>query len=163
MLYFSIMAYCGLLEVSQKAADERNAGPSDALTQLGLVFKEVRKVKMTLSKIGPFKDGKESADLESVLEAKKPELQTIPAHAAENTTSRTEINCLGCSVETLGHNKRKVVMLPSDECVLLAVEEKVQTDAETLKKRKNKLENIVGAEKALDARSLLVLRHCSRN
>lgn len=94
-----------------KAADERSAGHADTITQMRLLFEEERKVKVVSSSAGLPKEELRVPKLESALEAKKVELQTLPGIAYENSTLRAEIVQLRASVETLRCRRRETVML----------------------------------------------------
>lgn len=89
-----------------KAADERNAGHADTSTQFQLLCEEERNLKAVLSLAGPSQERLRVADLESVFEAKEPELQTLLGIASDNITLRAEASRLSASAETLGREKR---------------------------------------------------------
>lgn len=117
-----------------KAVDERNAGYSNTLTQLRLLFKKGRKVRAILLSAGPSQEGLLVAELESRLEAKKLELQVLLGPAAKKFTLRTEASRLRDSVETLDREKREVGMLSEDVGYLAAYCKKIRADPKTLRK-----------------------------
>lgn len=75
---------------------------------------------------GPSQFGGCTANLESALEAKKLELQTLPCLATENTTLRTEVIRLQASVETLDREKRKIAMVAQNVPDLTRNAEKIR-------------------------------------
>lgn len=61
---------------------------------------------------GPSQEELWAAKLESALAVKESELQLLPGLAAEIFTLRTKTRRLENSVETLGRERRKIVMFP---------------------------------------------------
>lgn len=92
-----------------KAAVERNAIQTDALTQSRLLPEEESHVMAVFSLAGPSQDRCRVSEQENGLEAKELELQTLPSLAAENATPRRSVIRLCSSVETLGRDSNKVV------------------------------------------------------
>lgn len=125
------------------AADERNAAYTDRLTQLRLPSEEGSKVKAVFSSAGPSQQGPQVTKPKSALEAKESELQTLRGLAAENSTLRTEAVWLWDSVETLGRERRKIVMLTQYVRDFAAHFRKIQADAEVLRKRNMKFAGVV--------------------
>lgn len=94
-----------------KLTDERNAGHASTMTQLRLLLRNGRKVKVVLSTAGSMRKRHRFADLESVIEAKGLELQSSSDFASERSTLRADASSLMGSIETLGRKKRKMFMI----------------------------------------------------
>lgn len=73
-----------------KVTDKRNAGHADTSTQLRLWFEVWRKVQAVSSKAGPSQERLRAVKLESALEAKELQLQTLPGFAFESSTLLAE-------------------------------------------------------------------------
>lgn len=73
-----------------KAADERNTGHADTLTQLRLSCKKGRNLKSISPTMVVSQKGLQVGELESALQANKFELGTFPDLASENSTLREE-------------------------------------------------------------------------
>lgn len=77
-----------------KFADERHTSPTDTLTQLIFLFEKGRKVKEVFPSAGLFLVGSLVTVTENVPDAKKLELQTLPALAAESLVLHTKVSRL---------------------------------------------------------------------
>lgn len=78
------------------------------------MFEEGRKAKAVSTSACPSQEELLVAKLESALEEKKLEPQTLPGFASECSTLRAEASPLKGFVEILGREKKKLVMLSKD-------------------------------------------------
>lgn len=83
------------------------------------------------------------SELESALEEKELELQTLLGLVAENATLSTDVARFRASVETLGREKRKLVVPTYDVRALTKNVGKIKAIAEKLRRRIVKLEDDV--------------------
>lgn len=97
-----------------KATNERNTGYTHTLTKLRLLFEERRKMKAVPSSVGPSVKKLRVANLESALDSKNLEYQTLPGLAAEYFTLRTKVSRLKNSAETLGRERKEFVIATQD-------------------------------------------------
>lgn len=123
-----------------KAADESHAKHLNTLTKLRLLFEEGWKVAAPASQAGSADDHSRIAELESALEARELELQTLHGLAKKNATLRADVGRLKKSVSTLNRGNDLIYTLNDELRDLKTTAQQIRSAAEGVKERNTELE-----------------------
>lgn len=118
-----------------KTADGRNTGLADTLTLLRLLFEDRRKAEAVSSLTGPSQEGLWAAKLERALEEEHMKLKTLHGIASQKPPLRAEASLLRASVETLGHERRKIMTVAQNMPDLSLYLRKIRASNENLRRQ----------------------------